>query len=114
MQHLYVLLSLANLQENHSGITHLFILNLDAITALLHMDNVLYTEVLHHSSFCRERAATVIGQDALLQRVMGYLSRVHATKPFVIHGIGGSGKTSLIAKVFTKSLDQYQGVHVSR
>ncbi|XP_063954559.1 NACHT and WD repeat domain-containing protein 2-like [Lytechinus pictus] len=82
-----------------------------AITALQNMDNYLFTEVMHHSSFCRDRAATVIGQEDNLERLMGYLSSEtnKDNKPFVIHGLGGTGKTALIAKLFSMSIEKHKG-----
>ncbi|XP_072178165.1 NACHT domain- and WD repeat-containing protein 1-like [Diadema setosum] len=85
-----------------------------ARTSLQHMDNQLYMEVLSHSTFCRERAETVIGQEEPLGTLLAHLGQEHGRKPYVIHGIGGSGKTSLIAKLFSMSLDRYQGTQENR
>ncbi|XP_071956967.1 NACHT and WD repeat domain-containing protein 2-like [Antedon mediterranea] len=71
------------------------------------MNNSVYAEVVNHSVFARERAEMFSGRESILEEIMTYLKQESGKKPFVLHGVGGSGKTSVLAKVFSKSLARW-------
>ncbi|XP_038076753.1 uncharacterized protein LOC119744738 [Patiria miniata] len=78
------------------------------------LDDPLYSEVISHSIFCRERADFFAGREKLIGSVMAYLKRPHGERPFVVHGCGGSGKSSLLAKVISRSLESWKGCELGR
>ncbi|XP_022082151.1 NACHT domain- and WD repeat-containing protein 1-like [Acanthaster planci] len=78
------------------------------------LDDSLYTEVISHSIFCRERADFFAGRERLIGSLMAYLKRPHGERPFVVHGCGGSGKSSLLAKVISRSLESWKGCEIGR
>lgn len=54
-------------------------------------------EVEQHRSFAAERARNFVGRQSELAQIADYLASDNAT-PLVIHGIGGAGKSALLAK----------------
>ncbi|XP_071961162.1 NACHT domain- and WD repeat-containing protein 1-like isoform X2 [Antedon mediterranea] len=60
--------------------------------------DALFMEVLHHSKFCLQKCKNFCGRKGLLQEIEIYLSNPAKTKPLVIHGPSGVGKTSVMAK----------------
>ncbi|XP_033116394.1 NACHT domain- and WD repeat-containing protein 1-like isoform X2 [Anneissia japonica] len=59
----------------------------------------LFMEVLHHSKFCLLKCQNFCGRKELLHSIEKYLSNPEKTKPLVIHGPSGVGKTSVMAMV---------------
>ncbi|XP_069134939.1 NACHT domain- and WD repeat-containing protein 1-like [Argopecten irradians] len=57
----------------------------------------LETECLQHIQFCQEKCKNFHGREATLQAIQDYLTRQN-TKPLVVHGQSGCGKTSIMAK----------------
>ncbi|XP_033121008.1 NACHT domain- and WD repeat-containing protein 1-like [Anneissia japonica] len=78
------------------------------------MKNSVYAEVINHSVFARERAEMFSGREPIVAEMMNYLKKESGKKPYVLHGVGGSGKTSILAKVFSKSLTRWGSITVGR
>ena len=57
----------------------------------------LSDEILHHASFCVSKYESFHGREDILARIASYLTS-NRSKPLVIHGASGSGKTSVMAK----------------
>ena len=70
-----------------------------AVTSMSHPNSGLYDEVLRHTWFCVNKCKLFCGQEDVLDAVKTYLCCSHHQRPFVIHGLSGSGKTSIMAKV---------------
>lgn len=58
----------------------------------------ILTEILQHLHLCNNSIQSFCGRQSQLERIIGYL-KSKSSLPLVIHGIGGSGKTCLLAKV---------------
>ncbi|CAL1546622.1 unnamed protein product, partial [Lymnaea stagnalis] len=57
----------------------------------------LYTEILHHSHFCKLKSEAFCGQQETLEHIKDYILDPTNRKPFVIHAQSGAGKTSVLA-----------------
>ncbi|KAJ8019859.1 NACHT domain- and WD repeat-containing protein 1 [Holothuria leucospilota] len=57
-----------------------------------------YEELLHHSSFRENKCRSFRGRDDIFEAVEKFLE-IKSSKPCVIHGISGSGKTSVMAMI---------------
>ena len=69
----------------------------------------LYKEVLHHSAFASEKVACFCGQKETLRKMERYLQDPRQnTKPLLVHGPTGNGKTMLMAAL-TKKLHDWFG-----
>ena len=60
----------------------------------------LSDEILHHASFCVSKCESFHGREDILARISSYLTS-NRSKPLVIYGASGSGKTSVMAKAAT-------------
>ncbi|XP_054750626.2 NACHT domain- and WD repeat-containing protein 1-like isoform X1 [Lytechinus pictus] len=58
----------------------------------------MYKELLHHSSFCKIKYSTFQGREDLMGSIQACLT-ANLGRPLVIHGVSGSGKTSIMAMV---------------
>ena len=75
----------------------------------------LYNDLLHHSRMAVTSRAAVLGQHEFLAQLESYIVSSHANNesancPLLVHGITGSGKTSLAAVLATNvfSLEKWQ------
>ena len=55
-------------------------------------------EILQHLTTCQSRSHMFRGREEVLQRVKNYLQQPDESKPLVVYGQSGSGKTSVLAK----------------
>ena len=55
-------------------------------------------EVVQHLQMCKTRADMFRGREDVLGKIQDYVLN-HSQQPFVIHGVSGSGKTSVMGKV---------------
>ncbi|KAL9969786.1 hypothetical protein ACROYT_G022043 [Oculina patagonica] len=78
------------------------------------INDPLYLEVLHHATVAEKRTEAFVGRTHPLIKMEAYLKMENGEKPFIVHGISGCGKTSLMAKVFTTSLENWSGVDTGR
>ncbi|XP_033746932.1 NACHT domain- and WD repeat-containing protein 1-like [Pecten maximus] len=60
--------------------------------------NPLILECCQHVSFCQQKCGNFCGRETTLANVEAYI-RSTSTKPLIIHGASGCGKTSLMAMV---------------
>lgn len=65
----------------------------------------LIAEVIHHANFCASKCASFCGCDETLQEIFGKIVIDKDSKPLVLHGISGSGKTSMVAMVAKQAKD---------
>ena len=63
----------------------------------------LVEEVHHHASFCLTKCESFHGRDDVLNKVQSHLGAKNGL-PLVIHGLSGSGKTSVMAMVGSNAL----------
>ena len=69
-----------------------------ALTKQTNLCSPLDREVLHHAVLCKAKCESYCDRrDGVLARIREYILKP-ATKPLVIHGKSGSGKTSVMAK----------------
>lgn len=66
---------------------------------------VIITEILQHLHACMNSVKVFYGRDDSLERIKNYMLG-DSTKPMILYGEGGCGKTSLLAK--TASIAQTQ------
>lgn len=59
----------------------------------------LLSEVIHHANFCAFKCNTFRGCDETLQEIFLRIVISEESKPLVLHGASGSGKTSMVAMV---------------
>lgn len=62
--------------------------------------NKLNNEVLQHLHFCKNFTRLFQGRNDVLEEIKRYIYDDTRTQPFVIYGLPGSGKTSILAKTF--------------
>ncbi len=61
--------------------------------------SALYTEVLHHATLCLTKAKSYCDRgDDVIQKIRHFATSTNS-KPLIVYGRSGSGKTSVIAKV---------------
>ncbi|XP_078617849.1 telomerase protein component 1-like [Branchiostoma floridae x Branchiostoma japonicum] len=77
-------------------------------------ENPLYDELVHHAEMCRQRLQTFVGREDYLSKMLEYLAKASPGTPMIVHGMGGSGKTSLLSKAFSLSLEKNDGMGVGR
>ncbi|XP_022797421.1 NACHT domain- and WD repeat-containing protein 1-like isoform X3 [Stylophora pistillata] len=71
-------------------------------------DNLLYSEVVQHTLFCKRKLEVVYGRKSTVEEIEDYV-RGPSRYPLVIHGKSGCGKTAVIAmaaKSISELLDQ--------
>ncbi|XP_063968822.1 NACHT domain- and WD repeat-containing protein 1-like [Lytechinus pictus] len=68
----------------------------------------LQRELLHHAFFCKTKCSAFQGREDILSSIRSYLSS-NMSKPLVVHGISGSGKTSVMAMVARHSREWIEG-----
>eukprot|EP00057_Strongylocentrotus_purpuratus_P006352 XP_011660826.1 PREDICTED: NACHT and WD repeat domain-containing protein 1-like [Strongylocentrotus purpuratus] len=68
----------------------------------------LQRELLHHASFCKTKCSAFQGREVILASIRSYLSS-NLSKPLVVHGISGFGKTSVMAMVARHSREWIEG-----
>ena len=61
------------------------------------------TEAATHLAFAEKRGLTFFGRQGLVERGCNYLSNRQNSKPFVIYGASGSGKTSVVSAIALKA-----------
>eukprot|EP00055_Hartaetosiga_balthica_P014815 m.83631 g.83631 ORF g.83631 m.83631 type:complete len:1589 (-) comp8697_c0_seq1:339-5105(-) len=63
-------------------------------------EDATFVECAHHARFCRERVEMFYGREELVQEIVSYFSvpSEGSLEPLVVHGVSGSGKTSIVAK----------------
>lgn len=59
----------------------------------------LYAEVLQHCHFCKNLVKQYKGREAFLEKATTYILDQKGNHPCIIYGPGGSGKSSIIAKI---------------
>ncbi|XP_069135457.1 NACHT and WD repeat domain-containing protein 2-like [Argopecten irradians] len=57
----------------------------------------LMLECCQHIRFCQQKCENFCGRAASLEKIKAYITATDTTKPLVIHGTSGCGKTSLMA-----------------
>ncbi|XP_064636230.1 uncharacterized protein LOC135493155 isoform X2 [Lineus longissimus] len=62
----------------------------------------LYEEVLQHTAFCQEKISKFHGREDTIQEILNYFETSGKSKPFVVHGKSGCGKTSIMAAAAQK------------
>ncbi|XP_071493290.1 NACHT domain- and WD repeat-containing protein 1-like [Diadema antillarum] len=62
------------------------------------MITTLYLELLHHASFSKTKCKDFHGREEVLSSIRSYCQG-NSCKPLVVHGVSGSGKTSVMAMV---------------
>lgn len=67
----------------------------------------LMTEIVHHGNFCASKCATFHGCDETLQQIFDRIVMSSESKPLVLHGMSGSGKTSMVAMVAKQAKDSH-------
>ncbi|PIK50405.1 putative NACHT and WD repeat domain-containing protein 2 [Apostichopus japonicus] len=68
-------------------------------------DHAIYSEVLNHTLFSRERAESFVGREDILDVIHKAVKR---SQVVVVYGNGGCGKTSLLCKVFHQTVSQWE------
>ena len=68
-----------------------------------------YADLFHHLRFCHEKVKGFMGRNSFLNQIKCLLLEQHV-QYIVIHGISGSGKTSLIAKLAEKLKDWFSHI----
>nr|XP_006817837.1 PREDICTED: NACHT and WD repeat domain-containing protein 1-like [Saccoglossus kowalevskii] len=66
--------------------------------------NALNKEVLHHAKFCQEKCSAFRGRRDMLTSIRNYIIENKQGKPLCIHGVSGSGKTSVMAMAVKNAL----------
>ncbi|XP_069135784.1 NACHT domain- and WD repeat-containing protein 1-like isoform X3 [Argopecten irradians] len=61
------------------------------------LSNPLVIECCQHVRFCQQKYENFCGRETTLGKIESYIKSPTATKPLIIHGASGSGKTSLMA-----------------
>ena len=92
----------------------------EAIKMKPKLDSVT-SEIVSHVTFCTRKTASFYGRDELIKAAMNYYTgnegRVNSARSrsgnntetvFVVHGVSGSGKTSLMAKVVSSVRQMFQ------
>ncbi|XP_022103450.1 NACHT domain- and WD repeat-containing protein 1-like isoform X2 [Acanthaster planci] len=64
----------------------------------------LYEELLHHAKFCETKCSVFHGRQELMTNIREFLSPKPG-KPLVVHGVSGSGKTSVMAMLARNACD---------
>ncbi|KAJ8027332.1 NACHT domain- and WD repeat-containing protein 1 [Holothuria leucospilota] len=77
-----------------------------AIDTVSATEHPLYSEVLNHILFARERAETFEGREDILENIH---KAMELAKVVLVYGGGGCGKTSLLCKAFAESVNQWAG-----
>ena len=80
------------------------------------------SEIVSHVTFCARKAASFYGRDALIDNAMSYYTgnqgRLNSARYkagnqtetlYVMHGVSGSGKTSLMAVLASRARELFQG-----
>ena len=93
----------------------------DAINNRPVLDEVT-SEIVSHVTFCARKAASFYGRDALIENAMCYYTgnqgRLNSARYkagnqtetlYVVHGVSGSGKTSLMAVLASRARELFQG-----
>ncbi|WP_257385605.1 AAA family ATPase [Tahibacter caeni] len=68
-------------------------------------------EWLRHDAFGQDRAALVLGREDLIGRVDAFLDQ-SGGRGLIVHGVGGIGKSTLVAKAASMASDTYRGLFV--
>ncbi|EDQ86656.1 uncharacterized protein MONBRDRAFT_33730 [Monosiga brevicollis MX1] len=78
-----------------------------------HAADPLFTETAGHHGFCRERVSTFQGRHALIETASAYFAQASngQLNPLIIHGISGSGKSSVVASAAAKFAAQKSPQH---
>ena len=63
----------------------------------------LFLEVAHHAEFCNSKCQNFCGRKEFIEEIYESLKRKDLQKPLVLHGISGSGKTSIMAMIAKKA-----------
>ncbi|XP_072023467.1 NACHT and WD repeat domain-containing protein 2-like [Amphiura filiformis] len=84
---------------------------LSEATAFDHTD---YAEVVLHAIFCRERAEVFVGRSDILEIVMNHLEQPNGKMPYAIHGEGGTGKSSVLAKLYSNFTEKWENKEEGR
>ncbi|WAR22531.1 NWD1-like protein [Mya arenaria] len=56
-------------------------------------------EILQHVRMCQAKCETFQGREEILEKIKAYVTDTGNTKPLVLHGASGTGKTSIMAMV---------------
>jgi WD40 repeat protein/nucleoside-triphosphatase THEP1 len=68
-----------------------------------------YADLFHHLRFCHEKVKGFMGRHSFIDQIKSLLLEQHI-QYIVIHGISGSGKTSLVAKLAEKLKDWFNHI----
>jgi hypothetical protein len=68
-----------------------------------------YADLFHHLRFCHEKVKGFMGRHSFINQIRFLLLQQHA-QYIVIHGISGSGKTSLMAKIAEQLNDWFHHI----
>ncbi len=90
-------------QDFITDIKHLVVQGIEKMEKTKGPQDVVFSEALQHAYLCVEKTANFKGQDNLLFKVEKFLKDPRQnSKPFIIHGAAGCGKTSTMAAVASK------------
>ncbi|XP_038079386.1 NACHT domain- and WD repeat-containing protein 1-like isoform X1 [Patiria miniata] len=64
----------------------------------------VYEELLHHAEFCDRKCSVFHGRQELMTNIRDFLS-LKPGRPLVVHGVSGSGKTSVMAMLAKNACD---------
>ena len=59
----------------------------------------LYLEVANHAEFCNTKCKDFCGRKNILGDIFASLKKEDVSKPLVVHGVSGAGKTSIMAMI---------------
>ncbi|XP_072026817.1 NACHT domain- and WD repeat-containing protein 1-like [Amphiura filiformis] len=63
------------------------------------INDSLFLEVAHHAEFCNSKCQNFCGRKEIINEMFSSLKRKDFDKPLVLHGVSGSGKTSIMAMI---------------
>ena len=66
----------------------------------------IVTELLQHLHSCKNNCDVFYGREEELERMKDYITGP-STKPFVLYGAGGSGKSALLSKTALMSIKEW-------
>ena len=85
---------------------------LDKAKKLQSIHDPLFEEVVHQAEFCNTKCQNFCGRKGIIEEIFTALKKKEVTKPLVVHGPSGAGKTSIMAMIAKKAQEELGQEHI--